>query len=92
MQNAEQNHWPLFTDANSTPTVVTMKNVSRYCQVSLGRQNHCHLRTTDLTQMTVVEMMRNIGFWICINGRMTTFVGQLNVMKQRGVKDDSKIP
>ena len=38
--------------------------------------------------------MRKVGFGIYIKGRMSTFVGQLNMgyNGQRGVKDDCKIP
>lgn len=39
---------PFPLEASNTPVVITIKNVSRHCQMSPGGQNHVLLRSTDL--------------------------------------------
>lgn len=39
---------PLCASSNPPTQVMTISNVSRYCQMSTGGQNHPHLRTTAL--------------------------------------------
>lgn len=54
LQDAYYHPWPLLTRcqwqllAPFPASVVTTKNVSRYCQTSPGRQNWTHLRTSGV--------------------------------------------
>ena len=60
--DAEQHFWPLTIDTSSTFLVVTIKNVSRHCQMSwVARWQNCpQLRTPGLQQSYSMKSPENM--------------------------------
>lgn len=65
--------WP--TGASSTFLVVTTKNYSGHCQISLGKQNHPHLRATISRDIFIFyDWITNLCVWYT-----TTYIYHLTV-------------